>query len=115
MKRRGPEMVKPATKKESSDALVVFGMTGDLAYKKIFPALYAMVKRDGPNVPVVGVASSKMTLAPLRKRITDSIKESGKIDDKAATKQMGRAHGGTPVTKDNTVCRLLLERKKTTH
>src|SRR3546814_1539113 len=78
MKRRGPEMVKPATKKESSDALVVFGMTGDLAYKKIFPALYAMVKRDGLNVPVVGVASSKMTLAQLRKRITDSIKESGK-------------------------------------
>src|SRR3546814_8158971 len=50
--------------------------------------MYAMVKRDGLNVPVVGVASSKMPLAQLRKRITDSVKESGKIDDKAALKRL---------------------------
>ena len=39
-----------------SDALVLFGVTGDLAYKQIFPALYAMVKRGVLNVPVIGVA-----------------------------------------------------------
>ncbi|MDP1638227.1 MAG: glucose-6-phosphate dehydrogenase [Candidatus Nitrotoga sp.] len=67
-----------------SDALVLFGVTGDLVYKKIFPALYAMVKRGVLNVPVVGVASSQWSLAQLRKRATDGIKKSGKIDDKQA-------------------------------
>ena len=38
-----------------SDALVLFGVTGDLAYKQIFPALYAMVKRGALTVPVIGV------------------------------------------------------------
>jgi glucose-6-phosphate 1-dehydrogenase len=67
-----------------SDALVLFGATGDLVYKKIFPALYAMAKRGVLNVPVVGVASSQWSLAQLRKRATDGIKKSGKIDDKQA-------------------------------
>ena len=80
-------MVKPAKKTQPSDALVVFGITGDLAHKKIFPALYAMVKRDGLNVPVLGVASSGLTLAQLRKRATASIREAGGIDDKAAMKR----------------------------
>lgn len=75
-------------KARPSDALVVFGMTGDLAYKKIFPALYAMVSRDGLDVPVFGVASSKLTLAQLRKRVTDSVRESGKIDDKPALRRL---------------------------
>lgn len=66
----------------ASDALVVFGMTGDLVCKKRVPALYAMVKRDALDVPVVGVASSKLTLAQRHKRIIDSIKWPGKIDDK---------------------------------
>ena len=47
---------------EQSDALVVFGVTGDLVYKKIFPALYAMAKRGVLNIPVVGVASSPWSL-----------------------------------------------------
>jgi len=81
-------MAKIVRKAEPSDALVVFGMTGDLAYKKIFPALYAMVKRDGLDVPVFGVASSKMTIAQLRKRVTDSVRQAGKIDDKAALKRL---------------------------
>jgi len=46
-----------------SDALVLFGVTGDLANKMIFPALYAMVKRGTLNVPVVGVALPKWDLA----------------------------------------------------
>ena len=51
-----------------SDALVLFGVTGDLAHKMIFPALYAMAKRGVLNVPVIGVASPKWSLAQLRKR-----------------------------------------------
>jgi glucose-6-phosphate 1-dehydrogenase len=62
-----------------SDALVLFGLTGDLAHKMIFPALYAMVKRDALTVPVVGVASSPWTLAQLRARVTDSVKQSGAV------------------------------------
>ena len=45
-----------------SDALVLFGVTGDLAHKMIFPALYAMAKRGALDVPVIGVASSALTL-----------------------------------------------------
>ena len=73
---------------EPSDALVLFGATGDLVYKKIFPALYAMAKRGILNVPVVGVASSQWSLAQLRKRATDGIKKSGKIDDKQALRHL---------------------------
>ena len=49
-----------------SDALVLFGVTGDLAYKKIFPALYAMVKQGTLNVPVVGVASTPWNIDQLQ-------------------------------------------------
>ncbi len=66
---------------EPSDALVIFGVTGNLARKKIFPALYAMAKRGALEVPVVGVASSKWNAAQLRQRAEDSITESGSIDD----------------------------------
>jgi len=67
-----------------SDALVVFGVTGDLAHKMIFPALYAMVKRGTLTVPVIGVALPKWSLDRLHKRVTDSIKHSGGIDNKRA-------------------------------
>ena len=67
-----------------SDALVLFGVTGDLAHKMIFPALYAMAKRGALKVPVIGVASPKWSLAQLRKRATDSIKQAGGIDDQRA-------------------------------
>src|SRR5450759_2765196 len=71
-----------------SDALVLFGVTGDLALKMIFPALYAMAKRGVLDVPVVGVASSKWSLAQLRKRATDSIRNSGGIDDRRALRHL---------------------------
>jgi glucose-6-phosphate 1-dehydrogenase len=74
--------------KSSADALVIFGATGDLARKMIFPALYAMAKRGVLNVPVVGVASSKWSLAQLRKQVRDSIRQSGKIDDVAALERL---------------------------
>ena len=67
-----------------SDALVLFGVTGDLAHKMIFPALYAMVKRGDLKVPVIGVAFPKWSLARLHKRVTDSIKRSGGIDNQRA-------------------------------
>ena len=70
-------------KASHSDALVLFGVTGDLAHKMIFPALYAMVKRGTLKVPVIGVALPKWSLARLHKRVTESIKRSGGIDDTA--------------------------------
>ncbi|UYO92112.1 glucose-6-phosphate dehydrogenase [Pollutimonas sp. M17] len=81
-------MTTAENRRNASDALVLFGMTGDLAHKKIFPALYAMIKRGRLKVPVIGVASSAMTRAQLRKRIADSIRQSGKIDDKEAFEQL---------------------------
>lgn len=60
-----------------SDALVIFGVTGDLAHKNIFPALYAMVKHGTLKVPVIGVAFPKWSLARLHKRVTDSIEHAG--------------------------------------
>jgi glucose-6-phosphate 1-dehydrogenase len=71
-----------------SDALVLFGVTGDLAHKMIFPALYAMAKRGTLKVPVIGVAFPKWSLARLRNRVTDSIKRSGGIDDKRAFRHL---------------------------
>ena len=67
-----------------SDALVLFGVTGDLAHKKIFPALYSMVKRGGPKFSVIGVAFPKWSLERLHKRVTDSLERSGGIDNKRA-------------------------------
>jgi glucose-6-phosphate 1-dehydrogenase len=71
-----------------SDALVLFGVTGDLAHKMIFPALYAMVKRGTLTVPVIGVAFPKWSLVRLHKRVTDSIKRSGGIDNERALKHL---------------------------
>jgi glucose-6-phosphate 1-dehydrogenase len=67
-----------------SDALVLFGVTGDLARKMIFPALYAMAKRGDLTVPVIGVASSQWTLEQLRTSVTDSIQQTGGIDNQDA-------------------------------
>ena len=71
-----------------SDALVVFGVTGDLAHKQIFPALYAMVKRGELTVPVVGVAFPNWSLERLHRRVTDSIKRTVGIDNQRALKTL---------------------------
>jgi glucose-6-phosphate 1-dehydrogenase len=69
----------------SADALVLFGATGDLAHKMIFPALYAMVKRAALAVPVIGVAYSNWDLQRLRERVRDSIaQDTGGIDNEEA-------------------------------
>jgi glucose-6-phosphate 1-dehydrogenase len=64
--------------------LVVFGATGDLAHKMIFPALYAMVKKGALEVPIIGVAFPKWSMERLHRRVTDSIERSGGIDNKRA-------------------------------
>jgi len=66
-----------------SDALVFFGATGDLAYKKIFPSLQAMVKRGHLNVPVIGVAKAGWNLDQLRARAKDSLEKHGGLDPAA--------------------------------
>lgn len=66
-----------------SDALVFFGATGDLAYKKIFPSLQAMVKRGHLNVPVIGVAKAGWNLDHLRARARESIQTHGGFDPSA--------------------------------
>ena len=71
-----------------SDALVFFGATGDLAYKKIFPALQAMVKRGHLNVPV-GVAKAGWNLDQLRARAHDSLEKHGGVDTAAFEKLSG--------------------------
>src|SRR4051812_46832733 len=63
-----------------SDALVFFGATGDLAYKKIFPSLQAMVKRGTLDVPVIGVAKSGWNLDQFRARAYDSLEKHGGVD-----------------------------------
>jgi glucose-6-phosphate 1-dehydrogenase len=60
-----------------SDALVFFGATGDLAYKKIFPSLQGMIRRGSLSVPVIGVAKSGWTIEQLRERARASLKEHG--------------------------------------
>jgi glucose-6-phosphate 1-dehydrogenase len=69
-----------------SDALVFFGATGDLAYKKIFPSLQAMVKRGHLNVPVIGVAKAGWNLDQLRARAKDSLEKHGGVDRDAFEK-----------------------------
>jgi glucose-6-phosphate 1-dehydrogenase len=70
----------------NSDALVFFGATGDLAYKKIFPSLHAMVKRGNLNVPVIGVANAGWNIEQLRARAKESIEKHGGIDHAAFDK-----------------------------
>jgi glucose-6-phosphate 1-dehydrogenase len=66
-----------------SDALVFFGATGDLAYKKIFPALQAMIKRGTLTVPVIGVAKAGWGLDQLKARAKDSLEKHGGLDPAA--------------------------------
>jgi glucose-6-phosphate 1-dehydrogenase len=66
-----------------SDALVFFGATGDLAYKQIFPSLLGLVREEGLNVPIIGVAKAGWNLDQLKARATDSLQHHGGGDPKA--------------------------------
>jgi glucose-6-phosphate 1-dehydrogenase len=72
-----------------SDALVFFGATGDLAYKKIFPALQAMVRRGHLSVPVIGVAKAGWTLDQFKARARDSVTKHGGLDEAAFARLAG--------------------------
>jgi glucose-6-phosphate 1-dehydrogenase len=65
---------------QESDAFVFFGATGDLAYKKIFPALYAMVRRSGLGIPIIGMARAGWTLEKLKARARESVEHEGDFD-----------------------------------
>ena len=71
---------------EHSDALVIYGVTGDLAFKKIFPALQAMVRRGRLDVPVIGVARSAWSLDQFRQRVHDSLEKYSGVDSAAFEK-----------------------------
>ena len=68
---------------EKSDALVFFGATGDLAHKKIFPALQALARRGHLDIPVIGVAKAGWTLDQLKARARDSVEQYGGLDPDA--------------------------------
>jgi glucose-6-phosphate 1-dehydrogenase len=69
----------------SSDAIVFFGATGDLAYKQIFPALQGLVRDEGVAVPIVGVAKAGWTLEQFQARARDSLSQHGRLDEAAFT------------------------------
>jgi len=100
---------------EHSDALVFFGATGDLAYKKIFPALQAMVKRGNLNVPVVGVAKAGWNLDQLRARAKDSLEKHGGIDPAAFEKLSGLLRYVDGDYQDDATCEALREQLKGSH
>jgi glucose-6-phosphate 1-dehydrogenase len=72
-----------------SDALVVFGVTGDLAFKQIFPALQAMIRHGHLNVPILGVARTGWSLDQLRARARESVEQHGGLDTVAFQKLCG--------------------------
>ena len=71
------------TPNQPADAFVFFGATGDLAYKKIFPALQALIKRGELRMPIIGVAKSGWGLAELRDRARESLEKNGGLDEAA--------------------------------
>jgi glucose-6-phosphate 1-dehydrogenase len=85
--RQGCATGKSAEDTAPADALVLFGAMGDLAHKKIFPALYHMVQHGHLNVPVIGVARAGRTNEHLKERVRDSIRQQGgEIDEDALAK-----------------------------
>ena len=74
---------------KNSDALVFFGATGDLAHKKIFPALQALARRGHLDMPIIGVANAGWTLEQLKARARDSVENYGGLDP-AAFAQLSR-------------------------
>ena len=70
----------------NSDALVFFGVTGDLAYKQIFPALQAMIKRGHLDMPIIGVAGRPWSIQQLQEHVHASLAEHGEVDPSAFEK-----------------------------
>ncbi len=74
-----------------SDTLVFFGATGDLAYKKIFPSLQGLIRKEGFNLPIIGVSRSG-SLDKLKERAKDSLEHHGTLDQEAFQKLTGLLH-----------------------
>ena len=81
-----PTATSPHT--QPADALVLLGATGDLAYKKIFPALYAMCRSGALSVPIIGVASSQWNDGKLRERARESIEKDGAEIDRTVLEKL---------------------------
>ena len=77
-------------KNSSSDAFVFFGATGDLAYKKIFPALQVMIQQGELAMPIIGIARAGWSLERLRERARDSVRHSGNKDREATSKLLAQ-------------------------
>src|SRR5262249_40394073 len=79
-----------AAEASAADAFVLFGAMGDLAYKKIFPALYAMVHSGHLDMPIIGVARGERTSEHLKERAKSSVKEQlGTVDEATLKKLLG--------------------------
>src|SRR6201989_447057 len=87
-----PWEVKNRAGTKRSDAFVFFGATGDLAYKKIFPALQSMIRRGQLDLPIIGVAKQGWTVADLRERARASVTEHGGLDEAAFAKLSAQLH-----------------------
>ena len=74
---------------EMSDAFVFFGATGDLAYKQIFPSLQRLIKDEGFNLPIIGVAKAGWSVDQLKARAKDSLEHYGGIDQAVFDKMAG--------------------------
>src|SRR5262249_38779921 len=86
--------------------------TGDLAFKKIFPALQGMVRRGHLNVPVIGVARSKWTVDQLRQRVHDSLEQHGGADAAAFEKLSGLLRYASVDYTDSGACRVISNEMK---
>lgn len=74
---------------QQTDALVVFGATGDLAFRKIYPALQALAQGAGLSIPVIGMARGGNTLDDFRQRVTASLAEHGRADEESVAALVG--------------------------
>src|SRR6185312_2901018 len=90
--RRTPRGHQEVTAQPRSDALVLFGATGDLANKMLYPALQALVKREHFDMPVIGVSRSEWSDQQLRERAHDSLQRNHSLDRAAFEKLAGRLH-----------------------
>ena len=88
-----------SSKPVAADALVFFGATGDLAYKKIFPSLQGMIRRGDLTVPIIGVAKSGWGIEQLRERARKSLEEyGGGVDEATFAKLVGLLQSSTATT-----------------
>ena len=70
----------------AADALVLFGITGDLAHKLVLPALYRLTQRGELTVPIIGVALTDLDTDGLRQHVADSVRQAGDVDSAALDK-----------------------------